>query len=266
MRKSPPLYDRVRQILESARVTVARSVNTTQVVANWLVGREIVEEEQDGKWRAEYGKQILQDLSVRLHGEYGNGYSVDNLELFRRFYREYPVLISDAMPRNSGALKKSDALRRKSGLLSLGRALPPIQHALRDESFSGILHALRGVSWTPGGLHPNLSWMIEYGFGWLPTTSWWTATRRAHIYQDLTDQWWVEVANVEESDFPGVRAKVDSADSARKTGLEYLSSDRLFTAISGVQWITDGRGINHLIPHPPSAAKEGNIASLIPME
>jgi len=46
------LYERVKQILESARVTAARSVNTTQVVANWLIGREIVEEEQKGKTRA----------------------------------------------------------------------------------------------------------------------------------------------------------------------------------------------------------------------
>ena len=42
------LHDRIREILESARASVARSVNTTQVVANWLIGREIVEEEQRG--------------------------------------------------------------------------------------------------------------------------------------------------------------------------------------------------------------------------
>ena len=82
-RTSTPLYRRIREILESARTTAARSVNTTQVVANWLVGREIVEEEQKGAWRAEYGKSVLGDLSRRLLGEFGNGYSVDNLELFR---------------------------------------------------------------------------------------------------------------------------------------------------------------------------------------
>jgi len=47
-RPARPLYTRVREILESARTRIARSVNTTQVVANWLVGREIVEEEQTG--------------------------------------------------------------------------------------------------------------------------------------------------------------------------------------------------------------------------
>jgi len=49
------LYERVKQILESARVTAACSINATQVVANWLIGREIVEEEQKGKKRAGYG-------------------------------------------------------------------------------------------------------------------------------------------------------------------------------------------------------------------
>jgi hypothetical protein len=46
------LYRRIREILESARTSVARTVNTAQVVANWLVGREIVEEEQRGKVKA----------------------------------------------------------------------------------------------------------------------------------------------------------------------------------------------------------------------
>ena len=50
--KASPVYKRIGQILESARAGVARSVNTTQVVANWLVGREIVEEEQKGKAKA----------------------------------------------------------------------------------------------------------------------------------------------------------------------------------------------------------------------
>ncbi|MBM4278146.1 MAG: DUF1016 domain-containing protein [Deltaproteobacteria bacterium] len=49
------LYKRIRQILETARSAVVRSVNTTQVVANWLIGRKIVEEEQKGKKRAGYG-------------------------------------------------------------------------------------------------------------------------------------------------------------------------------------------------------------------
>jgi len=103
--KKTPLYERIRQILESARSSVARTVNTTQVIANWLIGREIVEEEQKGKRRAEYAEQLLLDLSARLIADYGRGYSVDNLEFFRRFFLEYSSLLGS---------EKSDALRRIS--------------------------------------------------------------------------------------------------------------------------------------------------------
>ena len=104
-RKSTSIYDRIRRILETARTSVARSVNTAQVVANWLIGQEIVEEEQRGKRRAGYGEQLLQDLSARLTAEFGKGFSVDNLELFRRFFLEYSSLLVGI---------KSDAVRRKS--------------------------------------------------------------------------------------------------------------------------------------------------------
>jgi hypothetical protein len=99
------MYTRIRSILESARTTIARSVNTTQVVANWLVGREIVEEEQMGKARAVYGANMLKVVSERLQAEFGTGYSIDNLENFRKFYHFYPDLIM---------VGKSDAVRRKS--------------------------------------------------------------------------------------------------------------------------------------------------------
>ncbi|MGH9429048.1 MAG: DUF1016 N-terminal domain-containing protein [Terriglobia bacterium] len=134
--KSQAVYLRIRQILESARATVARSVNTTQVMANWLIGREIVEEEQRGKKRAGYGEQLLQDLSARLTAELGKGFSVDNLELCRRFFLEYPALLIKA---------KSDAVHRKSSKLPPGTNLE-------------IRYALRREPWQPARLHPNLSW------------------------------------------------------------------------------------------------------------
>ena len=57
------LYGRVCRILESARSSAARSVNTSQVVANWMVGREIVEEEQQGLARAGYAERLVGMLS-----------------------------------------------------------------------------------------------------------------------------------------------------------------------------------------------------------
>ena len=66
MSRQQSLYSRIRAILESARVTVARSVNTAQVIACWLIGHEIVEEEQAGKARAEYGEKLLADLADKF--------------------------------------------------------------------------------------------------------------------------------------------------------------------------------------------------------
>ena len=64
LQNTAPLYDRIRSIIESARASAARSVNTTQVAAYWLIGREIVEEEQRGKRRADYGKKIIDNLAA----------------------------------------------------------------------------------------------------------------------------------------------------------------------------------------------------------
>lgn len=134
-----PLYARIRQILESARASVSRSVNTTQVVANWLIGREIVEEEQKGAKRAEYGQRLVEGLSAQITRDFGSGYSVPNLFLFKQFYLTYPGLL--------GSAKILHAVRRES------------QNAEDPTSaLSPILQASRGESWNPGVLHPNLSW------------------------------------------------------------------------------------------------------------
>ncbi len=95
----PALYGRLRDILDAARTGIARTVNTTQVLANWLVGREIVEEEQSGERRAGYGAKLLARLSLRLTRDFGRGFSVDNLEAFRQFYLQYPQLISETVRR-----------------------------------------------------------------------------------------------------------------------------------------------------------------------
>src|SRR3990172_639909 len=73
-----PIHARVRQILESARTNVARSVNAAQVVANWLIGREILKEEQHGRQRAEYGKKLVEELATQLQRDFGKGYSALN--------------------------------------------------------------------------------------------------------------------------------------------------------------------------------------------
>jgi len=62
----PTVYNRVHVILASAQTHGARSVNTAQVVANWLIGREIVEEQQQGAKRAGYGEKVMENLARDL--------------------------------------------------------------------------------------------------------------------------------------------------------------------------------------------------------
>jgi predicted nuclease of restriction endonuclease-like (RecB) superfamily len=87
--RTPRLFNRVAAILEEARAHVVRTVNNRMVVAYWLIGREIVQEEQGGKPRAGYGDALLEDLSRRLTARYGTGYSVTNLKNFRTFHLVY---------------------------------------------------------------------------------------------------------------------------------------------------------------------------------
>lgn len=92
------LFDRVVTILEEARGRVVRAVNTGMVTAYWLIGREIVEAVQGGEGRAEYGKQIIENLSTRLTERYGKGFSEQSLQNFRRFYLVYPERITIPSP------------------------------------------------------------------------------------------------------------------------------------------------------------------------
>jgi len=119
-----PLFDRVATILEQARANVVQSVNSEMVIAYWLVGREIVEEEQQGEKRAGYGKRLIEDLSDRLTDRYGKGFSTTNLGYFRRFY----ITFHDRSPaiRHSmgGELPESKSYPAGSELAVPGKGRP----------------------------------------------------------------------------------------------------------------------------------------------
>lgn len=80
----------IRQILLQARQKTYAAVNAAMVEAYWQIGKRIVEEEQNGKERAEYGEAILKNLSIALNAEFGKGFSYANLRNFRQFYLTYP--------------------------------------------------------------------------------------------------------------------------------------------------------------------------------
>jgi predicted nuclease of restriction endonuclease-like (RecB) superfamily len=84
------LFAEIREVLVTARRTAYKAVNFAMVTAYWNVGRLIVEDEQQGNTRAEYGKAILADLAKRLTDEFGKGFDERELRRIRQFYLVFP--------------------------------------------------------------------------------------------------------------------------------------------------------------------------------
>ena len=89
--KVDKLYSAVRRVIQGAHLVVSRVANSAMVEANWRIGKLIVEDEQGGKRKAEYGKAVLAELAVRLTAEYGSGYTLTNLKYMRQFYLAFPI-------------------------------------------------------------------------------------------------------------------------------------------------------------------------------
>ncbi len=94
--QKPALYDKIARLLEAARQQAVRTVNQTMVLTYFEIGRMIVEYEQQGQERAAYGKQVLKELSQKLTQQFGKGFSVENLDRMRYFYKIYSIKISSA--------------------------------------------------------------------------------------------------------------------------------------------------------------------------
>lgn len=88
-------FNQVLELFRNARKSISNAVNMTMVYSYYEAGRMIIEEEQNGKVRAEYGKHVLKELSLRLTSELGRGFSVENLKLMRRFYKVFSKDIID---------------------------------------------------------------------------------------------------------------------------------------------------------------------------
>lgn len=86
----PSLYNNIATLIKGAQKSVRATVNSVMVITYWNVGKLIVEDEQQGMYRAEYGKNILKQLSEKLTTEFGKGFDITNLRKMRQFYRFYP--------------------------------------------------------------------------------------------------------------------------------------------------------------------------------
>ena len=127
------LVKAVTGLLEASRRQAARSVNAILTATYWEIGRRIVEFEQAGQDRAEYGQQLLPRLSADLSRRFGRGFSADNLERMRLFYQTYPPeKISASVMRKS----------RNSSVAAPKSASPPRKFSLED------LAAVFPLSWT----------------------------------------------------------------------------------------------------------------------
>jgi hypothetical protein len=145
------LYQRIREILESARTSVARTVNSAQVVTSWSIGREIVEEQQRGKKRADYGTRLLADLASRLQTDYGRGFSVNNLKHFRDFYLTYPNLLERGIRHTARGELAPTTFQAVNDLLG---SIPGTEKT----TFPETPYAFRDDPWRPGQIHLDLSW------------------------------------------------------------------------------------------------------------
>ncbi|MDP2969252.1 MAG: DUF1016 N-terminal domain-containing protein, partial [Deltaproteobacteria bacterium] len=113
------LLDRIANILVEARTKVVREINKAQVLVYWEIGREIVEFEQKGKLRAEYGQRLLIKLSEDLTQKFGKGFSVDNLQLMRKFCMTFPgKQIYETLSRKSSIPQTLSAEWQKSQTVS----------------------------------------------------------------------------------------------------------------------------------------------------
>ena len=92
------LFEKVSALINQARKHVATTINVAEVYTKYHIGQYIVEDEQQGKARAEYGKQVLKTLSNRLSARFGNGWSEETLKLCRRFFMVYSNSVNSDYP------------------------------------------------------------------------------------------------------------------------------------------------------------------------
>jgi predicted nuclease of restriction endonuclease-like (RecB) superfamily len=140
---NPKLFEQVRTILTQARQKAYAAVNFAMVEAYWEIGRRIVEEEQQGKERAEYGAFLIKELSKQLIAEFGKGFTVANLKNFRQFYLAFPDI------------QKSYALR---SLLTWShyRLIMRVENLAAREYY---IHEAAEQSWSTRQLERNINTM-----------------------------------------------------------------------------------------------------------
>ncbi len=132
------LLDRIADILVEARIKVVREINKAQVLAYWEIGREIIEFEQKGKSRGEYGEYLIERLSKDMAPKFGKGVSATNLKMMRLFYQTFPIrqTLSDESAQKQkiqAPSEKSEIVSRKPSIQQTASGKFQISRTLSDE-------------------------------------------------------------------------------------------------------------------------------------
>jgi len=140
------IYKEIKSILDEARQSAYRAVNFSMVVAYYEVGRLIVEQEQKGNKRAGYGEALLNDLSEKLTGDFGKGFSVAGLRNYRPFY----IIFSNSAIHS--ALRSELPSQNDSSKRSELRSESPTEETKQKR------HVMRDELDTPSALRKELTW------------------------------------------------------------------------------------------------------------
>lgn len=92
MQLKKELIQQIQSIIATSKERAIRSVDTERVLMYWQIGKVIFEEEQEGKERAGYGEFLIKSLAQTLEPQYGSSFSFRQLNLFRQFYRVFPIM------------------------------------------------------------------------------------------------------------------------------------------------------------------------------
>ena len=118
------VFGEVSEIVETARRSAARSVNAVMTAAYWLIGRHIAELEQEGRSRAEYGKETVERLATDLSARYGRGFSVRNVWLMRAFYLGWPIMQTPSAESGGGEIMQTPSAESLLGAIQSRFPLP----------------------------------------------------------------------------------------------------------------------------------------------
>ena len=155
----------IKAIVYTAKQKAYQAADLYQVVSNWLVGRRIVEQEQHGKERAQYGKHIVELASEALTAEFGKGYSVVNIKSFRKFYLTFNNLLIGQTPSAQSGNDLTIKGQSVSAELELAKMLPSnlswshyerLMRIKNEDERDWYMREAAGESWSVRTLNRNI--------------------------------------------------------------------------------------------------------------